>query len=168
MQTRSGPRAAAQSTPRSTERPPGEGTPRWKSERCATRRPSSSTGNLGTTSSRVRSRGHPASKSPHETPSADALATNRANCKPDRREPAEDDDRRFIGQLTLIPPTLHRVRGRAPAAGAVVSAIPRGDLGAVDAPALVPVVRDRDEADEAGRQKADDRERVAPHPQPLQ
>ncbi len=34
MQTRSGCRSAAQSTPRSTARAPRDGTPRWKSERC--------------------------------------------------------------------------------------------------------------------------------------
>ena len=63
-QTRSGCRSATQSTARSTARAPRDGTPRWKSERCAIRRPSSSGGSPGSASSRTRRRTQPASNQP--------------------------------------------------------------------------------------------------------
>ncbi len=44
MQTRSGFRSSTQSTASRTARRPREGTPRWRSERCAIRSPSSSAG----------------------------------------------------------------------------------------------------------------------------
>ena len=44
MQTRSGRRSATQATARSVAARPRDGMPRWKSERCAMRRPSSALG----------------------------------------------------------------------------------------------------------------------------
>ena len=61
-QTRSGCRSATQSTARSTARTPRDGTPRWKSERCAMRRPSSSGG-----SPAAAARGRAAAPSPPRT-----------------------------------------------------------------------------------------------------
>ena len=71
--TKSASRDAAQSTPSFTARLPRDGTPRWKSERCAIRIPSSSAGNPAIASSSTRNLGHPASNHPQaRQPSAAA------------------------------------------------------------------------------------------------
>ena len=77
MQIRSGRRSATQSTARSTARTPRDGTPRWKSERCAIRSPSSSRGSDGSEISWLRRRTQPASNQPHVRPPA-ATAPNAA------------------------------------------------------------------------------------------
>ena len=64
MQTRSGSRETTQSTARSAATAPRDGKPRWKSERWATRRPSSSAGRPRSGSSRTRVRSQPASNQP--------------------------------------------------------------------------------------------------------
>src|SRR5436309_4420602 len=74
MQTRSGRRSSTHATARSTARAPREGIPRWKSERCAIRTPSSSAGSAGSGHGSVRSRNQPASKCPQATPAAAAEA----------------------------------------------------------------------------------------------
>ena len=65
------------STARSTARAPRDGTPRWKSERCAMRRPSSSGGSPGTSTSSSRSRTQPASNQPQPRPAAAAAPEQR-------------------------------------------------------------------------------------------
>src|SRR2546423_8739064 len=97
-QTRSGSREATHSTARSTARAPREGTPRWKSERCAMRRPSSSGGSPRTGAASVRRRTHPASKWPHAraAPAAPARlpttprAFNGVPARPSRRTDAPE------------------------------------------------------------------------------
>ena len=74
-QTRSGRRLAVHSTARSTATPPREGSPRWKSERCATRRPSSLAGSPAIGTSSVRSRTQPASNQPQAMAAAAAPAS---------------------------------------------------------------------------------------------
>src|SRR4051794_22553059 len=63
-QTRSGRRDAVHSTARRVARSPPDSTPRWKSERCAIRSPSSAGGRPGTCRSCTRSRTQPASNTP--------------------------------------------------------------------------------------------------------
>ena len=70
--TRSGFRSRAHSAACQTAPTPGDGTPRWKSERCAIRSPSSSGGSPGSSSSSSRSRTQPASSRPQPRPAAAA------------------------------------------------------------------------------------------------
>ena len=70
--TRSGFRSRAHSAACQTAPTPGDGTPRWKSERCAIRSPSSSGGSPGSSSSSSRSRTQPASSRPQPRPAASA------------------------------------------------------------------------------------------------
>ena len=73
-QTRSGRRSATHATASSAARRPRDGTPRWRSERCAMRSPSSAAGTPASSTSSTRFRSHPASNHPH----ASAPATSRA------------------------------------------------------------------------------------------
>src|SRR4051812_17708576 len=66
--TRSGERSAVQSTLRRTACRAGEGTPRWKSERCTILKPSSARGSDGRSTSRSASRTHAASSRPQPSP----------------------------------------------------------------------------------------------------
>ena len=70
--TRSGFRSRAHSAACQTAPTPGDGTPRWKSDRCAIRSPSSSGGSPGSSSSSSRSRTQPASSRPQPRPAAAA------------------------------------------------------------------------------------------------
>ena len=76
--------------------PPAEGTPRWKSERCATRSPSSSGGSPGTGRSRTRRRTQPASNAPHPSPASAAAPA------------AAPSSRRDGSGLELLEHGLHR------------------------------------------------------------
>ena len=62
--TRSGRRSRTHTAACHVAPTPGDGTPKWKSERCAIRSPSSSAGSPGSSTSSSRSRGRPASTSP--------------------------------------------------------------------------------------------------------
>ena len=79
--TRSGRRSRTHSAARSTECAPREGTPRWKSDRCASRSPSSSGGNPASATSRSRRRTQPASKWPQASPAAAAPRAPSASCR---------------------------------------------------------------------------------------
>src|SRR5262249_38550673 len=94
---RSASRSAAHSTPSRTARPPRDGTPRWKSERCTIVIRSSSAGSPSTGSSSTRNRGHPASNQPHAmqaSPAAPSPTTTQAQVPRLRRlDPELLDDR---------------------------------------------------------------------------
>src|SRR5581483_1066570 len=135
--TRSGDRSIAHEMPRSTARAPGEGMPRWKSDRWTIRRPSRTGGRRGTTTSRRRKRTQPASKRPQPTPAAAVLTANRTSCDAGDREACERDDRHLIPDLALVPMALHRHRTGPTAVDAVVLAVPAPELRPVD-PAPLP------------------------------
>src|SRR5436190_748179 len=97
-QTSSGRRSRTHSTARSTAREPREGSPRWKSDRWATRTPSSSGGSRGSTASSGRSRTQPASNQPQPTP---------APTTPPKRAPARD---LAIIAPETAPPIVRRCR----------------------------------------------------------
>src|SRR5438552_3188197 len=63
--------------------------PRWKSDRCAMRTPSSSGGSPGTGSSRASSRTQPASNQPHDSPAAET-APNKAPARGIKRPTAPE------------------------------------------------------------------------------
>ena len=73
---RSGCRSSTQSTARATATRPRDGKPRWKSDRCAIRRPSSSGGSPGSGQASVSSRTHPPRNDP--TPARPPLRRLRA------------------------------------------------------------------------------------------
>src|SRR6185437_13637370 len=74
-QTRSGSREATHSTARRVAVRPRDGTPRWKSDRCAMRTPSSAAGSSGIATSRTCARSQPASKIPQPPVAAARPAT---------------------------------------------------------------------------------------------
>src|SRR6266542_1609514 len=88
---RSGARSSTHETARSTATRPRPGSPRWKSDRCATRSPASSGASPGSASGRASSRTQPASNQPQprlpaaRPPSAPAMGPAR-----DSRSPAPD------------------------------------------------------------------------------
>ena len=97
--TRSGFRSAVQSTARSTACAPRDGTPRWKSERCAMRRPSSSGGSPAQLELEL-AQPHPAGLEP-------APAEARRPRRPEKRSGAAPE-----GCRAGIHPTTHEMPQR--------------------------------------------------------
>ena len=101
--TRSGFRSRAQTAACQAAPIPGDGTPKWKSERCTIRSPSSSGGSPGSATSSSRSRTQPASSRPQPRPAARERAERASDFQPLERRPRVDDVALEL-QLRLLEP----------------------------------------------------------------